>query len=79
VVPSGAPSSGIVASSGAPPVQSSAPAASASAPAASSSPSPGSGSATGEVQATPEQSGSLYVAPVTIGGNQQLDLDFDTG
>ena len=86
VVPSGsslAPSSAfpssLVASSSAPPVQSSAPPvqSSAPAPAPSASAAPGSGIATGVVTATPEQSGSFYLAPVTI-GNQNLNLDFDT-
>lgn len=34
--------------------------------------------ADGTVSATPEQSDSEYLAPVTIGG-QTLNLDFDTG
>jgi hypothetical protein len=33
---------------------------------------------TGEVIATPEQNASLFLSPVTIGG-QTLNMDFDTG
>ena len=33
---------------------------------------------TGEVTATPEQNASLFLSPVTIGG-QTLNMDFDTG
>ena len=79
------PSGSAIPSSGGPPAQSSAQPSSGpssaqpSSPAPSSSSSPGNGSDTGEVSADPENNESMYLSPVTIGGNQQLNLDFDTG
>jgi hypothetical protein len=71
-IPSSAPASQPEPSGSAP--------ASAPAPEPSSSGSPsGGGSGEGEVSAEPVENDASYLAPVTIGGNQKLNLNFDTG